>query len=70
MVRDGLRQSAAVRGWLEMVSVSRQLYLVGWRWSLSVGSCTWLVGDSLCQSAAVRGWLEIVSVSRQLYVVG
>ena len=70
LVRDGLRRLAAVRGWLEMVSVSQQLYVVGWRWSPSVGSCTWLVGDSLRQSAAVRGWFEMVSISRQLYMVG
>ena len=48
---------SAVRGWLEMVSVS----------------CLWLVGDGLCQLyvvglrlslSAVRGWFEMVSVSR------
>ena len=38
---------SAVRGWFEMVYVSRQLYVVGLRWSLS----------------AVRGWFEMVSVS-------
>ena len=64
LVRDGLRQSAAVRGWLEMVSVSQQLYVVGLRWSLSVGSCMWLVRDGLRQSAAVCGWFEMVSVSQ------
>ena len=64
LVGDGLRQSAAVRGWLEMVSVSQQLYVVGLRWSPSVSSCTWLVRDGLRQSVAVRGWLEMVSVSQ------
>ena len=29
LVGDGLRQAAAVRGWFEMVSVSRHLYVVG-----------------------------------------
>ena len=53
----GLRWSlSAVRGWLEMVSVS----------------CTWLVRDGLCQLyviglrwslSAVCGWFEMVSVS-------